>query len=391
MADRKFTIPDGDELIITVPGKKPSGDSSAKLARRKGLIPPKRAHEILPRRLQKNGINFYDLGQFKDENGAWIDNDYTVVPGLALTNFHPDPVFSDPEAVVAALNAALLGAGAPHLASRYRKISPSRGQIFGLRIIGRYLNGEYWAEILNEQNPNFTEEGGLRLTPEQLQSDLFEIFCEPAAGDFPQSALFWGLRTAESSVGLGYRVTASFDADAPPVNYRPTNSDTFFLCPLTVYPNIQFQVHYVNETTTFWRGGLLYRFFPRRILLDPDFEFYNLHKDAEWNREPSVSIYTSAHRTAMWMKSLSGARLVKQTSNGNAWTFDTLLNWFPPAYPSPPQLPAPPVRPPVADYANSFFNRTPGSVVAAGQPAAQNHLRAVIRQGGAYFYVWNRY
>lgn len=85
MSEKKFTVKNGDEIIVRVSKGKRAAGAAAKSAprTRKGIIKTRRPPDALPRRLNAEVlVNFYDLGRIKNGNGDFID-----LPYLALTGY----------------------------------------------------------------------------------------------------------------------------------------------------------------------------------------------------------------------------------------------------------------------------------------------------------------
>lgn len=78
-------------MVLTVP-KKPHGGKGTSSKKKKAPISAGHRGEYLPRRPVKGGINFYDMGQFRD-GGSWSDFD---IDGFLLWSLHSvDSAHSD--------------------------------------------------------------------------------------------------------------------------------------------------------------------------------------------------------------------------------------------------------------------------------------------------------
>jgi hypothetical protein len=139
--DERIKLKPGEELVLTVPKKKPSGGKGAG-HKKKGPISAGHRGEYLPRRRQAGGINFYDIGQIRD-GGGWTDFD---IDGSLLWSLHTvDAAHADWGATHTAWTSLtdLLFASFPDVNTwkdTFRKVEYAEAPKYGINIVDDWID-----------------------------------------------------------------------------------------------------------------------------------------------------------------------------------------------------------------------------------------------------------
>ena len=221
MSDRKFTVEDGDEIVIRVPsGKKPHPVANLPTAR-KAMMRARRPDEFLPRRLKRGSINFYDLGQIL-VNGEFVDLPFSVSNVIsAVSVYQPETnsyflSFNHTDAAAQYPLMFDLIANVPlsEWRTKYKKIEYAEAFNYGIYY---YFDIPGFDE--NKINASLDEwtEAGLKLN---------------SGDDFLLTSLGAFLSVGLKNAYPDYKVTANFNFAADHVNLNLSKATDVFLIPM---------------------------------------------------------------------------------------------------------------------------------------------------------------
>jgi hypothetical protein len=217
MPDKKYKISSGERITIEINRQisavnQPVLQSRKKAALGRGIIRSRRNNDYLSRRRRGGFINFYDLGQ-KKISGVWQNVDFSIIPPWILANI-PFVRALDSDDYALRDSAILdlpMGDG--------RRIEQIHAEKFVIVASG-LVEGVYFEEHLNSENPNWTA-SGLKLTTAQLAATDFSI-------SFSFSGFFQNfVLTGEAK----NKITRLPDASADAVDFAPGANMIFYLPP----------------------------------------------------------------------------------------------------------------------------------------------------------------
>lgn len=367
MADKKFTVNPGDEIIISVPRRNPNrAATGGSNSPRKGILRPRREDNYLPRRLNKpKGIQFYDLGQTKNSAGQWFTNPFSFVPGLFLISIinSNDSLIYVSRLVsydVKNLEDSIVSVGVENFERTYRKIVKGQSKNVYLQAGGSDAdyNNAYTHNFQNEADDAWTS-SGLTLTESELAN--FNYISSQGIG-LAFGNLFNAVYDFNNHSSDGTKFTLLYDCHADSVNFTPTNKDIWFMM-----PRINFRVATKQD-------------FENRDFLNLDYRI----KERYFDEENVVSdSFTSSQEALDRMRAVLPKRAYRIIPDGE---YQALISTDPDAFTFG-----------GAGTSGSVLHRssadfTPGIKAGTTMYPFDYVLTAVVRQNNTYYYVWaNRY
>jgi hypothetical protein len=275
--------------------------------------------------------------------------------------------------------------------THYKRIVP--GMDYPLEIRSRDISGSFLSTqyLLDSSNPDFTD-AGLKVEPTFFDDDklLAMNFTGPGGGLF--NAQF--LQKGASSTFSGCYVTDEYDPSAAEVDFTPRKDCDVFLVPALPYALCRFE--YAGSGGTPYHTQQLNEFFyllDRNIYLSPGHPMHSAEKFVNFRNtsgaeEGDATQYDDFLAIADYFKGMDNARgrysttlPVSYGSPDDGSSFGGVLGGY--SY-----TPPPPDTEGVVYMAASFDGNTSNTALSRANDN-QTLLRAVIRQGGAYYYVWN--
>lgn len=201
-----------NEIIISINADADGGAAGGSDAAGAGVIPPRRRRKFPARRTSGGLISFYDLGQLKNDGGAFIDLDFTHSTGIPPENTPPEPL---PDAEYMALQAQLFARPISEWSSVYRKLEFETADKTGLSVIAGQPFENRFSYRLHPENPLWSR-GGLKV------ADKIRV-----AGA--------AVRGFDLTNPANTRVYDSLEPDAAPVELEIFTSAEIFLVPSICY------------------------------------------------------------------------------------------------------------------------------------------------------------
>lgn len=382
----------------------------------KGIIERARETEYLPRRLKKpGGWRFFDLGQLlQGEN--YVDVNFTGDAGI--TPNYADKVVevneSVPAADLATKNNYYLGESLENLATKFLQIRESNAELFELKIAA----SGFATTVLTPSNPRW-DAGKVKIE----ESETLEWLNIEGNPLFDRITIFFD----DVMDSQGAKLTALPDFNAPEINvgFVLSRSADFFLMPTFGTPAMQAEGRRSNDRPD------LFNYTSQEtgtIILNVPYDFtHNLYTNfltfprnallgrmATWKSAGyaltdfspfGATTYEMFYAVADYLEALPGTRNFRQLQGKITYqTYDengdpeqlitenkTVLEdaaaqsptW---AFPYAQFFPAPPATPIVTDEDNyaSVYTATWFAEATSGE------LVMIIRQNGAFYYVWKR-
>lgn len=383
------------ETLITI-----TSDDERKKRARKWPVDPSDRSKLLTRR-RGGYINFYDCGMIVDDSEpeGYRQIDLQHIPATITS-----PGSSEPAGYNAALRDIIFDEPVENWKNFYKRITPDM-QTAGASwdfILWRTVPPGNTLEIIVRTPSNWTQSGL------KLPGNFFQTGASTPGLRIGSSVVLW--HEFGTWGAFQTKITETYDFAADEVDIEPSNSMDIFMIPMPVFiqsearyfdsyvlpqpPSDPGEVSHTEQLNYFWQ------LMPREVLFDDhpiwfhvvngtveagglvtDIDFtLNDPSDAEVPIEytpPRISSWQSFLDVARYMAELDSNRSKHTTSPGSTTTGDG------------------------GDYLASFDrNSYPNTYGAGGQVMASAEwrflqkseqsgtLKAVIRQGGQYYYVW---
>lgn len=354
----------------------------------RGPLERRRDPEYLPRRKSGIFVKFFDLGQYSDGAGGWIENTPTLTPTTSYTAAGASRglvhTIGLPDWAAFTANPMSIESDVDNWESTFRPLTYEEAEMYGVDVLidgtqyaaARDGSRTYMGTSTSVTGSLWTTKG-LRLPP----SDTFELVT---------NRLFYRIKPDN----VRCKVTTTFDSSAPEASFILNSSCKVFMMPCLYFWRGMSRRQYVSSgnRTDEDVHNYVYKAVPRDVFL------VNSTLQAYWGTfpmclrpglpdqgtipstaSPSVrNVFKTAHAT------ISGARenLVLVNDSTNTITSDTSLP--PSSFPASGE--------PSGDFAGSpqvHWNLSDNGDLPDISPAT-NALVAVIKKGSTWYYVWGK-
>ncbi|MCD9186706.1 MAG: hypothetical protein LUM44_09745 [Pyrinomonadaceae bacterium] len=202
-----------------------------------GIITPRRENEYLPRRLQKSGIQFYDLGQIL-VGEVWQDLDFRIVPPVVISS----DVFSNFEIdlgeVFFQLREKLFEVPISEWKTKYRKLDYESAERYGLDVIFDEDNSVIYP-IARTGTRKQMIDGETDITETKWTPKGLEITTAPVNFGVWSAQAFWSFRHFNT------KVTTTLNPLAPTVSFTTSKN-----CNIFMVPRLCFEIGLGGDTST---------------------------------------------------------------------------------------------------------------------------------------------
>lgn len=367
MADRRFTVQPGDQIIITVPARKRSAVIGSSASGTKGIIPPRRPDEYLPRRLNKKSlINFYDLDRIKNLDTGLYDRLPFVVQGNLQGSFDYDYYISRDETFTHAVSLTrdqlFFNVPLNEWKNRFYRIELNAAARYQIKISTSLFEAITYAEGVTGSTAD-----GLVLQPVDLSKDGFSLTNKIASipsGNY--YAFFPEIRLKDLTYTIfgtpqalpRNHITEIYNYLAPESDFVISSAMDIFLVPAVCENVAAKQTPNTNDLYLF---NYNYQSFPRSAFLDSTSPYYGL--------DPVNADHPNA--PAFFRDELMASRAFYTSDIGDApYTQTSLAN---------------------LTFDENQYRRTQLDLIGRLDPQGKPYLLAVINKSGKWFYVWSNF
>jgi hypothetical protein len=373
----KIKVKKGEKITVELARKKPI-DSKSKVQNpvepAKGILRPRREAEYLARRRKTDLlINFYDLGQIKNSGGDFIDLDFSIQPALTVTDHRISDIAVMTNLEALALNEKLFEIPVEQWKDNYKKLSYEEAEKYGIDLyLGsreEFEPAKYYpvarvasrGQIQNEEetveNSKWTSQG-LKIN-KPIQTG-FEIY----------SALgFNSFRTDHELI----KITAENDYDGAEATLTLDAAADIFLVPALYLVSVK-----ADETTAPFQTDYLdlsYRPLQREFFLD----FVPFGSTQRTLFASRLADQTESFEAISPAKASDIAEQIKDSPNARLHRSTGSADSF--------------VSPASFSFLNTNrirFQQYAENLLFAYVRFAPGSLLAVVRKGGACFFIWAR-
>lgn len=337
--------------------------------------PPKR--RTVPRRKKPTITQFFDAGYMKNEDGEFATVGFSLAKDWVLEAFpYVEPITPEESAGRDELIFV------ENWQKRIKMITPELSRDF-YSLALRFQTGEESSVVYLGDSESFTDKG-FKFTEEQLDADsiVMEIDAREENENAQRANLaiqFFPLK-GSTSIGSGYKVTAtrSFDADRATYNFK--DGDQFLMMPPIIQSTGRAADHTAPVESRYFFNDL-FLLYPREMDLEPEYEYYKYPLSGDFDILDGEIIEEEwanfkLHRD--WAIQIENARNMKTTTDvlGNTvtWTPGAASNFPGPFLPLYPDFPT-------EDHQIDTF-------IGIGPYSPVGELLVVIRRGAKLFYMW---